>query len=143
MKPGLINRIEKVIAAAEAELELADGALTLGVLVVGEDDAESAKALALTEHLKLHPQDTGRPIAWSVFRIGLVAPPAADDGGGGVDRDGDGEVHYTAVDGLLTLTDTEGQPLEIGGRRFSHRLLAGDDESAVAEQLAREAHLGV
>jgi hypothetical protein len=64
MKPGLINRIEKVIAAAEAELELADGALTLGALIVGEDDAESAKAARLAEHLKLHPEDTGRPIAW-------------------------------------------------------------------------------
>ena len=97
--------------------------------------------------MKLHPEDTGRPIEWAVFFIGLVAPPAADDGGGGVGADdaagdGDGGVHYTTVDNLLTLTNTVGQPLEIGGRRFSHRLLAGDDEFAVAEQLAREAHLG-
>jgi hypothetical protein len=32
MKPGLINRIEKVLAAAEAELELADAPLTLCAL---------------------------------------------------------------------------------------------------------------
>ena len=41
-------------------------------------DAESAKVARLAEHLKLHPEDTGRPIAWSVFRIGLVAPPGAE-----------------------------------------------------------------
>jgi hypothetical protein len=134
MKPGLINRIEKVLAAAEAELERADAPLTLGAIVVGEDDEEAAKARVLAEHLKLHPEDTGRSIGWTIFRIGLVKPPGADESN---------EVHYTTTaDGLLTLTSTEGEPIEIEGRRFSRQLLPGDDEIEVAEQLAREAHLG-
>jgi hypothetical protein len=113
MKPGLINRVEKVLAAAEAELELADGPLTLGALVVGEDDEEAAKARVLAEHLKLHPGDIGRPINWTIFRIGLVKAPSVDDSN---------EIHYvTTADGLLTLTNIEGAPLEIDGRRFSRQ----------------------
>jgi hypothetical protein len=133
MKPGLINRVEKVIAAAEAELELADAPLTLGAIVVGEEDEEAAKARILVGHLEQHPQDAGRQVDWTIFRIGLVKPPGADESV---------EVHYTSADGLLTLTNAESEPIEIDGRRFSRQLLPGDDEAAVAEELAREAHLG-
>ena len=45
MKPGLINRIEKVLVAAEAELDRDDAPLTLGALVVGEEDAELERRL--------------------------------------------------------------------------------------------------
>jgi hypothetical protein len=134
MKPGLINRVEKVLAAAEAELERADGPLTLSALVVGEDDEEAAKARILAEHLELHPEDTARPINWTIFRIALVKAPGAD-----IEKPCESEIHYTTADGLLTLTNAEGEPLEIGGRRFSRPLGPDDDEVAVAEALAREA----
>jgi hypothetical protein len=53
----------------------------------------------------------------------------------------DREIHYTTVDGRLTLTNAEGEPIEIDGRCFSRPLGPDDDEVAAAEQLAREAHL--
>jgi hypothetical protein len=111
--------------------------LTLGAIVVGEDDEEAAKARVLAEHLKLHPEDSGRPIEWTIFRIGLVKAPGAD-----IEKPRDPEIHYTTTDGRLTLTNAEGEPIEIDGRRFSRPLGPDDDEVAVAEQLAREAHLG-
>jgi hypothetical protein len=75
MKPGLIKRIEKVLVAAEAELDRADEPLTLGVIVLGADDPEAAKARVLTEHLAAHPQDTDRQIDWTIFHIQLVEAP--------------------------------------------------------------------
>jgi hypothetical protein len=71
MSNRLVPCVEKVIAAAEAELERADAPLTLGAIVVGEDDEEAAKARVLAEHLKLHPEDIGRSIGWEILRIGL------------------------------------------------------------------------
>jgi hypothetical protein len=32
-------------------------------------------ARVLAEHLKLHPEDTGRPIDWTIFHIQLVKAP--------------------------------------------------------------------
>jgi hypothetical protein len=54
----------------------------------------------------------------------------------------DPEIHYTTTDGRLTLTNAEGELIEIDGRRFSRPLGRDDDEVAVAEQRAREAYLG-
>lgn len=134
MKLGLINRVEKVIEAAEAELGRADAPLTLCVVVVGAEDEEAAKAHILAEHLAAHPQDAGRPIEWSTIHVALVSPKIE------VEAPRDREIHYTASDGRLTLTNAEGEPIEIDGRRFSRSLEPGDDEFAVAEQLARAAH---
>jgi hypothetical protein len=75
MKPGLINRIEKVLVAAEAELDRADAPLTLGAIVVDADDEEAVKARVLAEHLKRHPEDTDRQIDWTIFHIQLVEAP--------------------------------------------------------------------
>jgi hypothetical protein len=75
MKPGLINRIEKVLVAAEAELDRDDAPLTLGAIVLGADDPEAAKARVLTEHLAAHPQDVDRQIDWTIFHIQLVEAP--------------------------------------------------------------------
>jgi hypothetical protein len=137
MSNRLVPCVEKVISAAEAELERADGPLTLSVLVVGKDGEEAAKARVLAEHLKLHPEDSGRPIEWTIYRVGFVKAQGAD-----IEKPCDPEVHYTTTDGRLTLTNAEGEPIEIDGRRFSRLLGPDDDEVAVAEQLAREAHLG-
>jgi hypothetical protein len=80
---------------------------------------------------------TPRPIEWSTIHINLVSPAIE------IEAPRDREIHYTASDGRLTLTSAEGEPIEIDGRRFSRLLGPDDDEVAVAEQLAREAHLGV
>jgi hypothetical protein len=76
IKLGLINRIEKVLVAAEAELGGADAPLTLGAMVVGADDEEAAKARVLADHLAAHPQDTGRPVEWTLYQIKFVDPLA-------------------------------------------------------------------
>lgn len=72
MKPGLINRIEKVLVAAEAELGRVDAPLTLGAIVVDADDEEAAKVRALAEHLAKHPQDAGREIDWTLYKVQFV-----------------------------------------------------------------------
>lgn len=72
---------------------------------------------------------------WSMIHVVLVAPAIE------IEAPRDPEIHYTASDGRLTLTNAEGEPFEIGGRRFSRPLGPDDDEAAAAEQLAREAHL--
>jgi len=121
----LAKRIEEVAALLDC------GPLRLMALVLGDEDVEAVKTRVLAAHLAAHPQAAGRPIEWGTIHVKFVQPPEIEAP----------EVHYTATDGLLTLTTAEGAPIEIGGRRFSHRLLPEDDE-AVAEQLAREAHLG-
>lgn len=78
MKPGLINRIEKLLVAAEAELDRADAPLTLGAIVVGEDNPEEARARVLAEHLAAHPQDADRQIDWTIFHIVLVEATGAE-----------------------------------------------------------------
>ena len=75
MKPDLINRIEKVLVAAEAELDRADAPLTLGAIVLGEDDPEETKARVLAEHLKRHPENADRQIDWTIFHIQFVEAP--------------------------------------------------------------------
>jgi hypothetical protein len=75
MKPGLINRIEKVLVAAEAELDRDDAPLTLGAIVVEADEQEAVKARVLAEHLKRHPEDTDRQFDWTIFHIRLVEAP--------------------------------------------------------------------
>jgi hypothetical protein len=72
MKPDLINRIEKVLVAAEAELDRAGAPVTLGVIVLDADDEEAAKARVLAEHLAAHPQNADRQIDWTIFRIQFV-----------------------------------------------------------------------
>ena len=75
MKPDLINRIEKVLVAAEAELDRAGAPVTLGVIVLDADDEEAAKARVLAEHLKQRPKDADRQIDWTIFHIQLVEAP--------------------------------------------------------------------
>ena len=48
---SLINRIEKVIEAAEAVLGRADQPLTLGAIVLDDDDEGEAKARALGAYI--------------------------------------------------------------------------------------------
>ena len=105
-------------------------------VVVGADDARAAKARVLAAHLAARPQGAGRPIEWETIHINLVSPAIE------LEAPRDREIHYTTSDGRLTLTNAEGEPIEIDGRRFSRPLGPGDDEVAAAEELAREAHLG-
>jgi hypothetical protein len=78
MKPGLINRIEKVLVAAEAELGRADEPLPLCAIVVDVDDEKAVTARVLAEHLKQHPEDAARKIDWTIFRIQLVEAPGSE-----------------------------------------------------------------
>jgi hypothetical protein len=133
MRPALINRVEKVLAAAEAELGRADAPVTLLAVVVGERDEKVAKADVLATHLERHPEDAGRPIEWATIHVELVSPAN--------EIEAPHEIHYTTIGGRLTLTNAKGEPIEVAGRRFSRPLEPGDDEFAVAEQLARDAHL--
>jgi hypothetical protein len=126
----LAKRVEEVAALLDC------GPLRLLSVVVGDGDAEAEKARILAAHLAAHPQDAGRPIEWSTIHIDLVSPAIE------IEAPRDREVHYIAGDGRLTLTNAEGEPIEIDGRRFSRPLGPDDDEVAAAEQLAREAHLG-
>jgi hypothetical protein len=122
----LAKRIEEVAVLLDC------GPLRLTALVVGDEDVDAVKTRVLAAHLAAHPQAAGRPIEWGTNHVKFVQPPEIEAP----------EVHYTVGDGSLVLTDAEGEPIRIGGRRFSRRLLPEDDEAAVAEQLAREAHLG-
>jgi hypothetical protein len=132
---SLINRIEKVIEAAEAVLGRADQPLTLGAIVLDGDDEGEAKARALAAHIAAHPEDSGRPVEWEIFRIALVTPAP--------EPPRDYTASYIVADGRLTLTDSRGKPIEIGGRCFVRSLMPGDDEATIADALAREAYLGV
>jgi hypothetical protein len=104
----LAKRIEEVAALLDC------GPLRLMALVLGDEDVEAVKTRVLAAHLAAHPQAAGRPIEWGTIQVKFVQPPE-------IAAPGDSEIHYTAVDGLLTLTNAEGAPIEIGGRRFSRR----------------------
>ena len=46
---------------------------------------------------------------------------------------------YTVVDGVLTMTDRDGQPAEDAtGKRYTHRLAPNEDEHAVASKMTKE-----
>jgi hypothetical protein len=130
---SLINRIEKVIEAAELVLGRPDQPLTLRALVLDGDDEGEVKARVLADHIAAHPEDAGRPVEWEIFRITFVSPLP--------EPPRDYTANYVVAGGRLTLTDGKGKPIEIGGRCFVRSLMPGDDEAAVAEQLAREAFL--
>jgi hypothetical protein len=51
---------------------------------------------------------------------------------------------YTLLDGVVTLTDREGDPAgEETGRKFSHKLAPGEDARAVACKLTKELRLAL
>jgi hypothetical protein len=35
---------------------------------------EAAKARTLAAHIAAHPDDSGRPVEWEIFRIAFVSP---------------------------------------------------------------------
>jgi hypothetical protein len=88
---SLINRIEKVIEVAEAVLGRADQPLILRPIVLDGDDEGEVKARALAAHLVEHPEDSGRPVEWEIFRIAFVSPAP--------EPPRDSEAHYIVADG--------------------------------------------
>jgi hypothetical protein len=97
---SLINRIEKVIEAAEAVLGRPNQPLTLRAIVLDGDDEGEVKACALAAHIAAHPDDSGRPVEWEIFRIAFVSPAP--------EPPRDSEAHYIVADGRLTLTSASG-----------------------------------
>jgi hypothetical protein len=140
---SLINRIERVIEAAEAVLGRADQPLTLREIVLDGDDEREVKARALAAHIAAHPEDSGRPVAWEIFRIVFVSPAPIVFVSPAPEPPRDYTASYVVADGKLTLTDSKGKPIEIAGKCFVRTLAPGDDESAVADALAREAFAAV